>query len=230
MTAGTSLARHEAVASPRPWGEFTDLEAVHGVVAGHQEMFEIIVRRYNPRLYRVGMAYLRSHAQAEDAMQNTYLKAFVNLGHFEGAAAFSTWLTRIMINECLMIMRRQKTAPLGVFDPDQLPAAEESFAPPARDLLDTEELKALLEQSIQTLPRAHRAVYILREIQQLSTAETAACLGMSAANVKVSLHRAREGLKAQILKTAAGLELFDYSAPYCDPMTARVMAAVQALA
>lgn len=215
---------------PRPLSDLTDLEAVKGVVRGNREMFEIIVRRYNSRLYRVGMAYLRNHAQAEDAMQNTYLKAFLNLGHFEGAAAFSTWLTRIMINECLMLIRHQKISSLEMIDPDRLASGQESFAPPARDLLNTEELKTLLEQSIQTLPRVHRAVYILREIQQLSTAETAACLGMSVANVKVSLHRAREGLKTQILKTAVGLELFEYSAPACDPMTARVMAMVQALA
>lgn len=218
-----------ASSPPRLLSDLTDIEAVKGVINGNREMFEIIVRRYNPQLYRVGMAYLRNHAQAEDAMQNTYLKAFVKLSRFEGAAAFSTWLTRIMINECLMLIRSQKKFPPETIDPDQLAPGQDSFAPPARDLLNTKEMKALLEQSITTLPRIHRAVFILREIQQLSTAETAACLGLSTANVKVSLHRAREGLKAQMLRTAAGLELFEYSAPCCDPMTARVMAAVRAL-
>ncbi len=219
-----------ASSPPRLLSDFTDLEAVKEVIHGNREMFEIIVRRYNAQLYRVGMAYLRNHAQTEDAMQNTYLKAFVKLSRFAGAAAFSTWLTRIMINECLMLIRSQKKFSPETIDPDQVASGQDSFAPPARDLVNTKEMKALLEQSIKMLPRTHRAVYILREIQQLSTAETAACLGMSAANVKVSLHRAREGLKAQILKTTAGLELFEYSASRCDPMTARIMAAVQALA
>src|SRR3954462_862814 len=100
-----------ALAAPLPFTpapEITDLEAVSGVVGGQREMFEVIVRRYNPQLYRVGMAYLRNHAQTEDAMQNAYLKAFLNLSRFAHDSAFSTWLTRIMINECLMLLRRGK--------------------------------------------------------------------------------------------------------------------------
>ena len=206
--------------------DITDHEAVKGVVEGQRQMFEVIVRRYNPRLYRVGMAYLRNHAQAEDAMQNTYLKAFLNLKEFEGTAAFSTWLTRIMINECLMLIRSQKR----IFT-ETLDTAEPGYEAPAEpgvNRLDAEEVKALLEQSISTLPQGFRAVYLLREVHHLSTAETAACLGLSVANVKVTLHRAREALKAQLLKTAEGVELFEYSAPYCDPLTAKVMAAILA--
>jgi RNA polymerase sigma-70 factor (ECF subfamily) len=99
----------------------------------------------------------------------------------------------------------------------------EIFAAPAADSLHNQDLKAVLEQAVQTLPRMHRAVYLLRDVQQISTAETAACLGISPENVKVSLHRARESLKAGLMKSAAGLELFDYPARYCNPMTARVM-------
>ena len=209
--------------------DITDLEAIEAIMGGNREMFEIIVRRYNPQLYRVGMAYVRNHAQAEDAMQNTYLKAFLKLDRFKGTAAFSTWLTRIMINECLMVIRSQKRFCPDVIDPDKPVSGEESFAPQACDRLNTEEMKRLLEQGIKLLSRTQRAVYILREIQELSTAETAACLGMSQANVKVALHRAREGLKAQILKTAAGVELFEYAAPFCDPMTAQVMDGVRKL-
>lgn len=211
----------------RPWGDVSDGEAVAEVVRGNREMFEVIVRRYNPQLYRVGMAYLRNHAQAEDAMQNAYLKAFLNLRRFRGQALFGTWLTRIMINECLMFLRRQKRAAMEVLD-DEATARVESvaFASPAVDYVHAQEMKALLEQAILTLPRTHRAVYLLREVQHLTTAETARCLGLSRENVKVCLHRAREGLKAQLLKTAAGVELFDYTARWCDPLTARVMQAV----
>jgi RNA polymerase sigma factor (sigma-70 family) len=213
--------------SSRSLDDITDLEAVMGVVEGRREMFEVIVRRYNPRLYRVGMAYLRNHAQAEDAMQNTYLKAFLNLKQFTGTAAFSTWLTRIMINECLMLIRSQKRFSSETLDT----AGPEYEAPeePVVNRLDAEDVKTLLEQSISTLPQSFRAVYLLREVQHLSTAETAECLGLSEANVKVTLHRAREALKAQLLKTAEGVELFDYAAPQCDPMTAKVMAAVFAV-
>jgi RNA polymerase sigma-70 factor (ECF subfamily) len=201
----------------------TDLEAVNEVVRGNREMFEVIVRRYNAQLYRAGMAYLRDHARTEDAMQNAYLKAFRNLHRFRGNAAFGTWLTRIIINECLMMLRREKRFTMETIDGGEAHGNDEPLAAPASEPLHQQEMKAVLEQAIQALPRRHRAVYLLREVQQLSTAETARCLGLSTDNVKVSLHRAREGLKAQVLKTAAGVELFAYPARYCDPLTTRVM-------
>ena len=206
----------------------TDSDAVNGVLQGNREMFEVIVRRHNVQLYRTGMAYLRNHAQTEDAMQNAYLKAFLNLHRFRGTASFATWLTRIMINECLMTLRSRKRFMMETLDEGDARVDHESFvAPIAEPAMSQEEIKAVLEQAIQTLPRAHRAVYLLREVQHLSTAETAECLGISAVNVKVLLHRAREGLKARLMKTAAGIELFDYTARYCDPLTAKVMQAVR---
>ena len=210
---------------PRP-PDVTDLEAVNGVIEGNREMFEVIVRRYNTQLYRVGMAYLRNHAQTEDAMQNAYLKAFLGLSRFRGNAAFGTWLTRIMINECLMLLRTRKRFTMQNIDEQGLEAKHESFVASQSDPLHDQDIKAVLEKAVQALPQTHRAVYLLREVQQLSTAETAQCLGLSRANVKVSLHRAREGLKAELMRSAAGLELFSYPARFCDPMTARVMEAV----
>lgn len=207
----------------QPKADVSDSDAVKCVISGDCAMFEIIVRRYNLRLYRVGMAYLRNHVQTEDAMQNTYLKAFVKLRNFDGMAAFSTWLTRIMINECLMLLRGQKKFLVDGVEPDELAPEQESFASPTHDSADKEEIKNLLEQGISTLSQTHRAVYVLREVQQLSIADTAACLGISVSNVKVSLHRAREELKNHILRSASGSELFEYAAPYCNAMTAHVM-------
>jgi len=210
---------------PRP-PDITDSDAVSAVIEGNREMFEVIVRRYNTQLYRVGMAYLRNHEQTEDAMQNAYLKTFLHLDRFRGQSTFATWLTRIMINECLMILRTRKRYTMENIDEAGAEAKTESFVVPFSNPLHDQEIKALLEKAIQALPRIHRAVYLLREVQQLSTAETAECLGLSAANVKVSLHRAREGLKNELMRTAEGVELFDYPACFCDPMTARVMQAV----
>lgn len=212
--------------SSRPLADITDLDAVSEVIRGNREMFEVIVRRYNTRLYRTGMAYLRNHAQTEDAMQNAYLKAFLNLGRFRGNAAFATWLTRIMINECLMMIRTQKRFVMENIENGDV-RVDHEFAVLTPDPLHRQETKAVLEDAIQDLPRAHRAVYLLREVQHLSTAETAQCLGISSENVKVSLHRAREGLKARLMNSAAGVELFDYPAQYCDPMTAKVMQAIR---
>jgi RNA polymerase sigma-70 factor (ECF subfamily) len=197
------------------------------VLLGNREMFEVIVRRYNAQLYRAGMAYLRDHAQTEDAMQNTYLKAFLNLHRFQERSSFATWLTRIMINECLMMLRSRKGVVLEALDADGGQVDEEALAGVASEpALNREDVKTVLEQLMASLSRTQRAVYLLREVQQLSIAETAQSLGLSPENVKVSLHRAKEALKAQLMKSAAGIELFEYPATYCDPMTAKVMAAV----
>lgn len=243
MPVGSSIAL-SSPAAPRaallPFDNLTDLDVVAAVTSGHREMFEVIVRRYNQLLYRTGMAYLRDHAQVEDAMQNAYLKIFLHLAKFSGTATFSTWITRIMINECLMILRQRRSRPEASLDalaPDALVAATaviDDGASHGRDDAATEqadraEMKAVLERAIATLPRKYRAVYVLREIQQMSTAEVAATLGVSTASVKVDLHRARERLKAELLKSAEGAELFAYPAQFCDPMTTRVMAVVMAL-
>ncbi|MBI3885937.1 MAG: sigma-70 family RNA polymerase sigma factor [Opitutae bacterium] len=204
--------------------EISDLQAVDEVNRGNREMFEVLVRRYNRQLFRVGLSYLRQHEQAEDAMQNTYLKAFVHLGNFQRQSSFSTWITRIMINECLMLLRRRRGVREETLAED--PEAHETTAPQGAARLNLKEMKVLLENAISALPRNLRTVYVLREVQHLTTAEAAACLGVTSGSIKVTLHRARERMKTTLLGSAAGLELFQYRAEYCDPMTMRVMGAV----
>ncbi len=205
-----------------------DLEAVDEVLRGNREMFEVIVRRYNPRLYRVGVAYLRDHAKAEDAMQNAYVSAFLHLSRFDRSASFGTWLTRIMINECLMALRRERARPSEPLD--ETDDGNACVAAVTTDTIQITEMKALLEKAIAALPQNYRAVYVLREVQQLTTAETAAALGISQESVKVLLHRARARLKELLLKSAAAVELFPYPAEYCDPMTQRVLRLILAIA
>lgn len=203
--------------------EPSDVQIVNEVVLGNREMFEVLVRRYNTRLYRIGLSYLRRHDQVEDAMQNTYLKAYLKLGGFNQQAAFSTWLTRIMINECLMTLRRQRETTV-VFDEET--ATRTTSKSQAASALTLTEMKNLLEKAISELPQNLRTVYVMREVEQLTTEETAISLGATIGSVKVSLHRARERLKTTLLNQAAGLELFPYHAEYCDPMTERVMHAI----
>ena len=229
MHSPSTAARAPAPLALAPFADLADLDAIGEVARGNREMFEVIVRRYNPQLYRVGMAYLRNHALAEDAMQAAYVKAFFNLGKFQQGAAFSTWLTRIMINECLMVLRRHRSSPIAQRGADAPPEEAAATEPAAAEQINLKEMKILLEQAIAALPQSYRAVYMLREVQQLSTAETAASLGISVNSAKVRLHRARERLQAELLKTAAGAELFAYPARFCDPMTARVMRAVLAV-
>lgn len=232
----------EGEPSASPFATISDLEAIAEVTRGNREMFEVIVRRYNQLLFRVGMAYLHDHAQVEDAMQNTYMKAFLHLLKFERGSAFSTWITRIMINECLMMLRHRRSRPeaslelLTNTDAGELATAadgpselDEPHGRTAERQINLKEMKGLLENAVATLPRKYRAIYVMREIQQLSTAEVAAALGVSTGSVKVDLHRARDRLKTELLKSAAGAELFTYPAQYCDPMTRSVMRAILAV-
>lgn len=202
----------------------TDLQAIDEVNRGNREMFEVLVRRYNGLLFRVGLSYLRQREPTEDAMQNAYLKAFLHLRGFRRGAAFSTWLTRIMINECLMVLRRTRTFREEPLLEETIP--QETAGPQGAAKMNLKDMKLLLEKAVGALPRNLRTVYMLREVQQMTTAETAESMGISTGSVKVLLHRAREKLKTALLNSAAGLELFDYRAEYCDPMTARVMQAV----
>jgi RNA polymerase sigma factor (sigma-70 family) len=216
---------HDARKPSRSITKYSDRETVQKVLHGDLRMFELIVHRYNLQLFRVGMAYLRNRAQVEDAMQTAYVKAFRNLRRFQERANFSTWLTRIMINECLM-MRRHATKP-GQNTVELGPLASKIPAGHSPDqVASLKERKALLEEAITELPQRYRAVYLLREVQQLSIAQTAVCLSMSPASVKVNLHRARERLKARLLGSARGLELFPYSASYCNRMVDRVRASL----
>jgi RNA polymerase sigma-70 factor (ECF subfamily) len=225
--------REVAVPLPVPVSETEtepdDVQVVEAVLRGAREQFEMLVRRYNQRLFRVGMAYLRRPDRVEDAMQNAYVHAFVHLAQFSGRAAFSTWLTRIMINECLMQLRHSRLVDAASSATEIDPTTPRVDHHPAARNLDAADAKVLLEQCIAELPEALRTVYMLREIQQLDTEETAVLLDLSPENVKVRLHRAREMLKGRLLATVAGHELFTYGAARCQRLTASVMSAIACL-
>lgn len=204
--------------------EPTDYQVINEVLQGDREIFRLLVRRYNQQLYRVGASFLRDRTLIEDAMQEAYLKAFLNLDRFRQDSSFSTWLTRIMINECLMFLRSaKKGAEVAIELVPEPPNA------PNEDCLQGREIKAILEAAVHSLPLKLRNVYILREVQQLTTTETAACLNLTESNVKVTLHRARQWLKERLLRSAEGIEIFPYPARFCDPFTETVMAAIRAI-
>jgi len=205
--------------------EIKDQAAITEVLRVNREMFEVLVRRYNQRLFRIGIAYLRSREHVEDCMQNTYLKAFTHLNQFNEVSAFSTWLTRIMINECLIVLRQRKSRPEPDADPlesDRLSSNDEQ----AERKLSLLEMRTLLEKHIADLPASYRVVYVMREIEQLDTSETAAALQLSQEAVRVRLHRARELLKERLLASAEGVELFTFGTSDCHRLTALVMVAI----
>jgi len=209
--------------------KMNDNDIVSRVLGGDTDAFEHLVRKYNERLFRIGMGYLKNPEATEDAMQQAYLQAYRNLATFGQRATFATWITRIMINECLMVLRKRASTELAeavavaeIADRQVQPATAES-------MIIAEEMRTTLEKAVLQLPDSYRTVFIMREVEQMSTEETAAYLHISAENVKVRLHRAKEHIRTHLLQMAEGVELFGYHLHRCDVFTARVMEAVRNL-
>jgi RNA polymerase sigma-70 factor, ECF subfamily len=213
------LQKHEAL---------SDEDLVRRVLAGEVELFELLVRRHNQRTYRAAWAIVRDSHEAEDIMQDAYVRAYEHLGQFKGEAKFSTWLTRIAVNEALA--RAKRRGRWEEFSDDtvntEMSMRRETNNPEHHAAAS--ELRHLLEQAIGELPDKQRLVFVLRDVQELSTAEAAEALG----NVKVTLHRARASLR-QTLYAHAGAEapaLLNFHLSRCDAVTEAVMARIRALA
>jgi len=206
--------------------ELGDREVVGRVVAGERPAFEILMRRHNTRVWRAVRSVLRDDADAEDAMQQAWLCAYQHLGQFQGSSAFSTWLTRIALNEALLRLRRKNPlAAAAALQEDTMDAAADPRADPERQA-SGRQLAALLEEAIDGLPVNHRTVVMLREVEGLSTSEAAEALGVSEDVVKVRLHRAKQALRRALWERAglAAEEAFTFLAPRCDRMVASVFA------
>ena len=199
----------------------TDEEVVGRVLGGERALFELIMRRHNQRLYRVVRSVLRNDAEAEDAVQQAYLSAFANLRQWNGQAKFSTWLTRIALNEAFT--RAGRSARRGEVE---LEEGQKMDAPSPEEQAVSREITDLVEHAIDKLPEIYRTVIMMREVQELSTSETAECLDCTEEAVKVRLHRARgllrEALCNQIEESSK--EAFVFLGARCDRIVAAVMA------
>lgn len=211
----------DAAPAPLQAGALTDEEVVARVRAGDTHLFEVLIRRYNQRLYRTVRAILQNDADAEDAVQQTYLNAYRHLAQFAGRAMFSTWLTRIAVYEALSRQRRARDRPLASGDDEQVEHAVSAAPDPERHTY-AGELATLLESALAKLPHGYRSVFMLREIDGLNTAETAQQLRVSEGTVKTRLHRARDLLQRQ-LHNVTPAEAFRFGGIRCDMMVASVM-------
>jgi len=206
--------------------DLPDAEVIERVLAGDTGLYELLMRRYNQRVYRAVKAVLRDEAEAEDVMQETYVRAFQYLRQFEQRASFSTWITRIAVNESIARLKRKKRFTTDVDEEgatvvDLLEATtmnpEESAA--------SDETRRLLEKAILALPSRYRMVMMLRDIEGMNTTETAQALELSEDVVKVRLHRARAILRrdlyARVGATSSGA--FQFHATRCDRVVQNVL-------
>jgi RNA polymerase sigma-70 factor, ECF subfamily len=207
--------------------DWTDEQVVAHVLAGEAALYELLMRRHNRLVYRVARAILRDDSEAEDVMQDAYVRAYQHLASFEGRAKFSTWLTRIAVHEALA--RSRKRARFESIDTsdeshgDVMNSATSTNRSPEQETYDRE-LAAVLERAVLSLSDDHRLVFVLRDVEGMSTEETAQCLNLTQENVKVRLHRAHAKLRKHLYADvgATSARCFQFHAPRCDRVVSGV--------
>jgi RNA polymerase sigma-70 factor (ECF subfamily) len=209
---------------------WTDQQVVDQVKAGNTALYEIIMRRYNQRLYRAALSILRDSAEAEDVIQDAYVRAYQHLNQFAGHAAFSTWLTRIAIHEALRRLHlRQRNPQITEFEEDEesMNITEPSLDPEQQASML--ELGQLLEEAVLELPGQYRSVIMLRDVEELSTAETAAALELTEENVKVRLHRGRAMMRDRLYARVGsqGKAAFPFMGSRCDQVVSGVFSRLE---
>ena len=225
----TASAAALAAVDPRE----DDLAIARRIAAGDRAAFIELMRRHNRRLYRLARATLRDDTEAEDALQEAYLAAYRSIAQFRGDANLATWLSRMVLNECLGRLRksarRQNVIPIVAYEddmatttPDVREVPEQAFA--------RAEMRALIERKLDALPEDFRTVFVLRAVEELSVEETAACLGIPEATVRSRHFRARSLLRESLAREIdiAERDLFDFGGAHCDRIVAAVSARLDA--
>ena len=197
----------------------SDEKIVERVIKGETHLYEVLMRKYNLRMFRISMSIVNDDMEAEDIMQTAYLNAYLQLPNFKNKSSFGTWLTRIVINESLLhkkkISRRQKL--------DQDVERENGNVETPLKSLMTKELKTILEKAVSKLPEKYRLVFVMREIQEMSTSETMEVLNLGESNIKIRLSRAKEMLRSQLSGYYQPNQLFDFHLSRCDRIVNSVM-------
>ena len=199
----------------------SDEEIITRILAGEKNLFERIIRKYNSRLYRIGMSIVHDGMEVEDIMQTVYIKAYENLSQLTNRTFFGTWLTKIFINESLLqLKRKQRITPVTennikkeTINTMQIPI----------NVVVNKELGKILEDALLQLPEKYRVVFVLREIEDMNIAETVETLGISAANVKVRLNRSKLMLREHLSRYYKNDQVFHFHLSRCDRIVDNVL-------
>jgi RNA polymerase sigma-70 factor (ECF subfamily) len=206
-----------------------DDEIIARILHGEKDLYSIIVRRYNQRLYRVGMSMINDDAEVEDAMQVAYINAYENLGKFAFRSSFPTWLTRIFINECLLRLRkRKKSISMNDENMENVMRQKKDLQTPVTATVNSE-LRSILNDAIRRLPEIYRTVFVMREIENMNIAETKECLNISEVNVKVRLNRAKAILRDILSAQYSKEDILHFHLSRCDRMVEKVMTGIRDL-
>ena len=201
------------------------------IAAGDHAAFERLMRRHNRRLYRLARATLRDPTEAEDALQDAYVCAYRSIGKFRGEASLSTWLSRLLLNECFARLRRsaRRQNVTAIVSPN-LPIEFTSMAANESETPDTElaraQMRDLLERKLDELPENFRTVFVLRSVEEMSVDETAGCLGIPEETVRSRHFRAKSMLRESLARelNLAERDVFQFGGAHCDRVVAKVLA------
>jgi RNA polymerase sigma factor (sigma-70 family) len=207
----------------------SDLEIVARVLSGEIALYEIIMRRYNPYLFKIGRSYGFNQPDTEDLIQDSYLNAYTNLEKFENRSTLKTWLVKIMLNNCY-----HKTKKFSYKYEIPSDISEKNTGIPmfmqqthTGKTIMNNELKNILEEALVQIPESYRMVFTLRELNGMSTRETAETLNISEANVKVRLKRAKDMLRNEIKKMYSPEDIFEFNLIYCNRIVENVLTRIQ---
>lgn len=210
---------------------YSDAELIQKILNGETELFEILIRRTNPFLYKIGRSYNYNHQDTEDLMQDSFINAYQHLRSFENRSSFKTWIIKIMLNNCYKRKQKfsyQKEKPADISN-ESVPAFTERQYTDANNIIMNRELTTIIEQALQEVPLDYRLVFSLREMNGLSIKETAEALAITETNVKVRLSRAKALLRKEVEKSYTADEIFEFNLIYCDAMVNKVMSLLKEL-
>jgi RNA polymerase sigma-70 factor (ECF subfamily) len=205
----------------------SEQEIIQKIVDGEMALFEILIRKYNSILYKIARSYDFNHEEAKDLLQETHIAAYQNLKKFEYRSSYKTWIAKIMVNKCLYKLSYGSTkyeASHQIDDENSQPMFSKKQTTEA-DVLN-KELSRILEKSLEKIPVHYRTVFLLREVEGLSVAETAEMMNLTPVNVKVRLSRAKTLLQKELEKYYSKAQLYDFNLIYCDEVVKNVFDAI----
>jgi RNA polymerase sigma factor (sigma-70 family) len=211
----------------RDVNQYPDTDVIKEILLGNTVLFEILIRRYNPDLYKTGRGYGYNHQDTEDLMQETFINSFQSLSKFENRSSFKTWIIRIMLNQCYHKSQKRsyQNKPAVELSVDKNSGSmflTTNHSNPDNTVIN-KELKNVIEAALQNLPKEYRMIFTLRELTGLSVADTSEVLNITVSNVKVRLNRAKTMLRKEIEKIYSPEEIFEFNLIYCDKIVNEVM-------
>lgn len=208
----------------------TETEIIERIADGEKSLYEIIIRKYNPYLYKIGRSYNYSHEDTQDLMQDTFIDAYKSLAEFEGRSNLKTWIIRIMLNNCYR--KRRKSSFKNEITHTVTEQSKPLFSGShngTEETIRAKELGNILATALSKIPYDYRMVFSLREVNGLNVSETAELMHISETNVKVRLNRSKAMLRHEIEKSYAPEELFEFNLVYCNAMVENVMQKINEL-